>query len=232
MKKLRGKQSVSQVGKKIRAYYVQHGRHTLPWRKTTDPYAVLVSEIMLQQTQVDRVIPYFLRFIKRFPRVQSLARCDLKTVLTFWSGLGYNRRGKMLHDASKVILVKYKGTVPTSRHDLESLPGVGPYTAGAIRAFAFNMPDVFIETNIRALVLHHFFPRSKNVDDACVMPYVAALVHMQEPRMIYAALMDYGAYVKQSVSNPSRRSKQHIQQKPFQKAAASLVADGLIPKTT
>src|ERR1700722_14893722 len=126
--------------KEVPSFYKKEGRD-FPWRKTKDPYKILVSEIMLQQTQAQRVIPFYERFIQEFPNAKALAQAPLSKVLRLWSGLGYNRRGKFLHDAAKIITKD--GFVG------QKLPGVGPYTAGAVAAFAFNKPEVFIETNIR-----------------------------------------------------------------------------------
>ncbi len=197
-------------------HYRKYGRHTLPWRKTRDSYAILVSEIMLQQTQVDRVVPYFERWMRMFPTAHSLAQAPLSRVLREWSGLGYNRRAKMLHECAKAIVTQYGGALPKDRTALESLPGVGSYTAGAIRAFAFNESDVFIETNIRAALIHHFFPRSRSVPDTKLIPILRTCVmRTRNPREWYAALMDYGAHIKKQHPNPSRRSRHHVRQKSF-----------------
>ena len=197
-------------------FYGAHGRHTLPWRHTT-PYGVLVSEIMLQQTQVDRVIPYFEKWIKKYPTPHELARASLADVLSDWSGLGYNRRAKMLRECAKVIVEKHGGALPTDRDVLIDLPGIGPYTAGAIRAFAFNEKEVFIETNIRTALLHHFFPKSKKVDDKKLIPILTeCLVHVKSAREWYSALMDYGSHLKKTNPNPSRRSKHHTRQSRFE----------------
>lgn len=198
----------------VRAYHRGHGRHSLPWRKTHDPYAILVSEIMLQQTQVDRVIPYFERWMKRFPTPEKLARASLQTVLREWSGLGYNRRAKFLHDAAKAI---YKqGSFPRSYDELRELPGVGDYTAKAVRVFALNEPEVLIETNVRTVFLHHFFPRARKVSDGKLLPRIALSLPNQNSRIWYAALMDYGSYLKSLHPNPSRRSKHHTKQSKFE----------------
>lgn len=197
-------------------FYRAHGRHTLPWRHTT-PYGVLVSEIMLQQTQVDRVVPFFQKWMKKYPKPERLAKASLAQVLTDWSGLGYNRRAKMLRECAKVIVEKHDGALPKDRNALIDLPGIGPYTAGAIRAFAFNEKEVFIETNIRAVLLHHFFPQAKKVDDKKLIPILTeCLVHVQSAREWYSALMDYGSHLKKTNPNPSRRSKHHTRQSRFE----------------
>src|SRR3990167_45987 len=144
---------ISEFRRTVWKYYNENGRHDLPWRKTKDPYRILVSEVMLQQTQVARVLEKYKQFLKRFPTVRALAKASLADVLKIWSGLGYNRRGKYLHDAAKVIVrvgnIKKELTGP--------LPGVGPYTKAAVLTFAFNQPEVLIETNIRAAYIHHFY---------------------------------------------------------------------------
>ncbi len=160
---------------------------------------------MLQQTQVQRVIPYYERFISKFPTAHDLARSELVEVLKLWSGLGYNRRAKYLHEAARVF----------DPVNLENMPGVGPYTARAVRVFAFNEPHTLIETNIRAVFLHHLFPRSKEVADSKFLHLIDSVRGSTEPREWYAALMDYGSYLKSKYPNPSRRSKTHAVQKKF-----------------
>ena len=203
-------------------YWRKNGRHNLPWRKTRDPYSILVSEIMLQQTQVDRVVPYFEKFIKKFPTVERLASSSLASALQCWSGLGYNRRAKLLRECAREIVEKYGGKVPKDLAALIALPAIGPYTAGAIRAFAFNEPEVFIETNIRAGLIHHFFPKAKKVPDSKLVPFLKKLLKIVSqtsypgPREWYSALMGYGAHIKKTNPNPSRRSKHHMRQSPFE----------------
>jgi A/G-specific adenine glycosylase len=171
---------------------------------------------MLQQTQVDRVIPYFNRWMKRFPTPKALANTTLTDVLSEWSGLGYNRRAKFLHDATKEIVAQHGGKVPKDFAALLSLPGIGDYTAKAIRTFAYNEEEVLIETNVRAVFLHHFFPHSKRVADERLLPFIAKAVSGQVPLMWYAALMDYGSHLKALHPNPSRRSKHHTKQSKFE----------------
>jgi A/G-specific adenine glycosylase len=203
--------------KLVADFHRAHGRHDLPWRKTHDPYAVLVSEIMLQQTQVDRVVPYYERWLERFPTVKKLADAPLSDVLKEWQGLGYNRRAKLLRECAKEIVEKHGGKIPNDFSALVALSAIGPYTAGAIRAFAFDEPEIFIETNIRAALLHHFFPRSKKVPDAKLIPILKKLLlHAKSPREWYSAFMDYGAHIKKTNPNPSRRSKHHAKQAPFE----------------
>ncbi|MES2014534.1 MAG: A/G-specific adenine glycosylase [Patescibacteria group bacterium] len=198
----------------VRAFYKVHARG-LPWRKTKNPYRILVSEIMLQQTQVDRVIPKYKAFLKKFPTVRALADASLGDVLREWQGLGYNRRAKMLHEAAKEVVVKYDGKIPRTYIDLLNLRGVGEYTAKAVRVFAWNEPEVMIETNIRSVFIHHFFPNKVVVSDEDLHPYMGEFLDKKNSREWYAALMDYGSYLKKTFPNPSRKSVHHTRQKPF-----------------
>lgn len=196
-------------------YFRRNGRHALPWRKTKNPYHILVSEIMLQQTQVSRVIPFYVAFVKRFPTVEVLVKAPLSDVLKAWQGLGYNRRAKYLHGAAKIIVAKYASRMPRSHSELTALPGIGAYTASAVRAFSWNEPDVFLETNIRTVFIYHFFSNSQRVSDSQIIPLIRKTIDPKKPREWYWALMDYGAYLKQAEGNASRRSKGHQKQKPF-----------------
>ena len=187
----------------------------LPWRDTSDPYRVMVSEIMLQQTQVERVIPRYEAFLERFPTVATLARAPLADVLAHWQGLGYNRRGLMLKRAAEEIMDRHGGSVPSDPADLARLSGIGPYTAGAIASFAFGRPTPFIETNIRSVFIHCFFHDRTDVDDREILPLVEQTMDRERVRDWYNALMDYGAMLKRTLPNPSRRSRHHSRQSPF-----------------
>lgn len=184
----------------------------MPWRQDTRPYYVLVSELMLQQTQVDRVVPKFEAFIDTFPDEQALARASLADVLRLWQGLGYNRRAKFLHEAAKKIIEL--GEFPSNEADLISLPGVGKNTAGAILAYAYNYPAVFIETNVRAVYIHHFFDDVDKVDDSAIRKLLEQTLDRDNPRAFYWALMDYGSWLKKQGIRPSR-SKQYVKQSPL-----------------
>jgi A/G-specific adenine glycosylase len=186
-----------------------------PWRETTDPYRIMVSEVMLQQTQVERVRTKFIEFIDRFPDVSALAEADLSEVLTLWQGLGYNRRALALKKAAEAIMADFAGVVPDDPKLLETLPGIGHYTAGAIVVFAFDRPAVFIETNIRSVYIHHFHKDRADVHDRELLPLIAASMDQATPRRWYNALMDYGAALKRAMPNPSRKSAHHSQQPPF-----------------
>ena len=142
--------------KKIKLFYRSQGRD-LPWRSTRDPYRILVSEIMLQQTQVERVRTFYEKFIKEFPNFVALSRARRSEVLGIWQGLGYNRRALALHKLARIVVRDHGGKLPRERMALDALPGIGPYTAGAIRAFTWNESEIFIETNIRRVFIHFFF---------------------------------------------------------------------------
>ena len=203
-------------------FYRKEGRHNLPWRKTKTPYKILVSEIMLQQTQVARVLEKYPKFLKKFPTITALANAPLTEVLTIWQGMGYNRRALALHRLAKEIVTAHKGKIPHTRNELEALPGIGPYTAGAIRAFAFNEPEVFIETNIRRVFIHHFFSHqlgnetSKLVGDKEILPFVEKTLDTKNPREWYFALMDYGAHLPKIIKNPNTKSAHYLKQKKFE----------------
>ena len=201
---------------RVWSHYREHGRHDLPWRLTRDPYAILVSEVMLQQTQVARVIPYFEAFMAEFPTVDSLAAAQLERVLCLWQGLGYNRRAVWLKRAAETLSGVYGGQVPNDRAVLESLAGVGPATASGVLAFAFGEPEPYLETNVRAVYLHEFFPECDGVSDREVMRLVEATLDRGNPREWFYALLDYGSWLKRSTPNPSRRSAHHARQSVFE----------------
>ena len=198
----------------IYAHFREYGRQ-LPWRETTDPYRILVSEIMLQQTQVERVIEKYEAFISTFPDFHALAQAPLQKLLQVWQGLGYNRRAIALKRTAETVVTVYAGTLPSEPVELEKLPGIGPYTAAAITAFAFNRPTVFIETNIRTVFIHFFFAGQTDIVDAEIRPLVEQTLDVVEPRRWYYALMDYGVLLKQQHQNPNRRSAHYQKQTPF-----------------
>ena len=196
-------------------FYRKHKRNYLPWRKNTDPYFVLVSEFMLQQTQVKRVEEKFIQFTNIFPNIQTLSNAPLSDVLQHWSGLGYNRRAKFLRKSAKQIVEKYNGKVPANVLELDALPGIGVNTGGAIVVYAFNVPAVFVETNIRRVFIHHFFRDSVNVSDSDIMKLVDKTQDKKNPREWYWALMDYGSQLPKIVTNPNRKSKHYTKQTKF-----------------
>lgn len=202
-------------------YYGQHGRHTLPWRLPKsnglfDPYEIYISEIMLQQTQVSRVVPKFEAFIKRFPTVQDLARSSLAEVLNVWSGLGYNRRAKFAREVAQAIVQEFDGHFPTDIEKLVKLPGIGHNTAAAILTYAFNVPVIFVETNIRTAFIDYFFEEDQIVHDKELLPLLTTTLDNDNPREWYWALMDYGAWLKRTKGNSTRRSAHYTKQSRFE----------------
>lgn len=196
-------------------YYQEHAR-SFPWRMTQDPYRILVSEIMLQQTQTERVGQKYERFITAFPDFASLASAPLHQVLSLWQGLGYNRRAMSLKSAAQMVMAEFGGNLPPDVELLVTLPGIGRPTASAIAAFAFNKPAVFIETNIRRVFIHFFFSHRDKVKDAEILPLVAQTLDRSNPREWYYALMDYGVRLKKEGRNPNRKSAHYQLQSPFE----------------
>lgn len=199
----------------VRAHAMRLGRE-LPWRQTADPWLILLSEVMLQQTQVERVREKYTAFAARFPTPAAMAVAPQVEVLTLWKGLGYNRRALYLKRAAEVIVAEHGGSVPDDIDALADLPGIGRNTAAAILAYAFNRPVVFIETNIRAAFIHHFFPGRESVHDRELLPLVEEVLDRGNPRAWYNALMDYGADLKRRAANPARRSAHHVKQSKFE----------------
>lgn len=195
-------------------YYARHGRD-LPWRRTTDPYHILVSEVMLQQTQVARVLTAYPKFMALFPSLRALAEAQVAEVLAAWQGLGYNRRALALQCTAQLIIRDHAGALPADERLLATMPGIGPATAASICAFAFGMPTVFVETNIRTVFIHFFFLQCERVTDAEILPLVAATLDHSNPRRWYFALMDYGVMLKKAIGNASRRSASYRRQGPF-----------------
>jgi A/G-specific adenine glycosylase len=181
-----------------------------------NPYRVLISEIMLQQTQVDRVIDKYREFLEAFPDFPALAAAPLPKLLRIWSGMGYNRRALALKDLAQKVVQQHDGKLPSDPDALRELPGIGPYTAGAISAFAFNRPVVFLDTNIRRVFIHEFFPDRDSVRDDELRPLIERALDRSDPRRWYNALMDYGAMLRQEHGNPNRRSAHYSRQSPFE----------------
>jgi len=234
------KKQITEFQTTIWDFYDTRGR-ILPWRETTDPYKILVSEMMLQQTQVSRVIPKYEAFLKVFPTVESLAQASMQEVLALWVGLGYNRRARYLHSAAQTVIAEYQGVFPYTNKELQELPGVGPYTASAVMTFAYNAQQVLIETNLRTVYIHHFFNNAdkKTVSDTDILNLIEITLPKLEDKKIdhnkgkkakpgigvwaqkrtyrdwYWALMDYGSHLKEILPNPSRKSKHHTKQSKF-----------------
>ena len=207
--------NISGFRETIYAHYRESGR-TFPWRTDTESWGVLVSEFMLQQTQTERVVPYWKRWMKKWPNPKALNRASMEDALRMWSGLGYNRRCRYLKDCARGITEDYGGKVPDSPEELLKLPGVGPYTAGAVACFAFNYPSVFIETNIRSVMIHFFFNGKEGVADGELAPVLESVLDRANPREWYWALMDYGVMLKQLTVNPGRRSAHYRRQSGFE----------------
>jgi A/G-specific adenine glycosylase len=201
-----------------RAFLLEKGRgcyRELPWREDVSPWAVLVSEIMLQQTQVPRVSAIYPQWIDRFPVPSALARRPVSDILAAWSGLGYNRRALSLHKTAKILAEEYGDTVPPSEEALLRLPGIGVYTARAVLAFAFNLPSVFLETNIRTVFIRHFYTAGESVGDKELERIGEALLDRINPRRWYTALMDYGAWLKVHESNFGKKASIYRPQPRF-----------------
>jgi A/G-specific adenine glycosylase len=196
-------------------FYASSGRD-LPWRRTDNPYFILISEIMLQQTQVERVIPKYELFIKTFPDLSLLAKAPTKHIIELWQGLGYNRRALSLHQCARIIVNEFQAEVPSHEDNLRRLPGIGKATASAIAAFAFNKPAVFIETNIRTVFIHFFFRNEWSVQDSQLFPLIEQTLDHSNPRRWYYAIMDYGVYLKKIGNDKNRQSAHYNKQSPFQ----------------
>lgn len=188
----------------------------LPWRNIDDPYAVLVSEVMLQQTQVKRVLGRWERFLWKFPTPDALAAASTSDVVGEWQGLGYNRRALALKRACEICSRDFGGTLPGSVEELVALPGIGPATAGGVMAFAHNRPALYLETNVRTVFLHELFPGAEGVPDREIEPLVRATCPKVNPRAWYYALLDYGAHLKATFGNASRRSAHYARQSAFE----------------
>jgi A/G-specific adenine glycosylase len=188
---------VASLRARLLAWYDAHARD-LPWRRTRDPYAIWVSEVMLQQTRVDTVIPYYERFLARFPSVVALADAPLDAVLSAWSGLGYYRRARMLHGAARSMAEQHEGQVPRDPAARRALPGVGRYTAGAIGSIAFDLPEPIVDGNV-ARVLSRLFcidtPLGAQATERVLWQLAEAMAQGERPGALNQALMELGATV-------------------------------------
>ena len=201
----------------------------MPWRRTKDPYRILISEVMLQQTQVERVLVKYREFIRTFPTLSALAKAGLSEVLKVWQGMGYNRRGIALKRLAEIVMQEHKGKLPSDPEELIKLPGIGRYSAAAIHTFATNSPALFIETNIRRVYIHFFFGDREGIRDEEIMPMIEKTLDRDNPREWYYALMDYGVKLKKEVPNPNRRSAHYTKQSRFE--GSDRQVRGLILKT-
>ncbi len=200
---------------KIYNYYQRFGR-SFPWRGSgVTPYEILVSEVMLQQTQSQRVIPKYRAFIQKLPDFLALATAPQSQVLLLWSGLGYNRRALFLKRCAQEVMDKYRGILSADELVLKQLPGIGTYTAAAIAAFAFNKPVVLIETNVRTVFIQEFFEHKKDINDDELLPLIKQVLDYGNPRRWYWALMDYGAHLKKQLGNLNRKSAHYTKQSKF-----------------
>ncbi len=206
---------VAAFQERILTHYRRHKR-PFPWRATRDPYHIVVAEIMLQQTQTDRVAVKFPEFIAAFPTFSALAAAPLAEVLRVWQGMGYNRRAKALHGIAQKVVAEYNGKLPRDVEKLEGFPGIGPHTAASIAAYAFNKPVAFLETNIRTIYIHFFFGDETEVHDNDLRPLVEQTVYRENPNRWYNALMDYGTMIKKEIGNVSRRSSHYTKQSRFE----------------
>ncbi|MCG6930422.1 MAG: hypothetical protein LJE64_07670 [Desulfofustis sp.] len=195
-------------------FYLNHGRR-FSWRETISPYRVLVSEIMLQQTQTTRVAARFEPFVGAFPGFGELAAAPFSDVLRLWKGLGYNRRAKYLQDCARLVVSDFGGMLPDHPGILETFPGIGKATASSICVFAFNTPHPFIETNIRTVFIHLFFADHTRVADRDIMEIVERTLDADHPRRWFYALMDFGVMLKKRVGNAGRKSLHYQKQAPF-----------------
>lgn len=211
---------IAEFRKRIWAHYRRAGRRHLPWNRTRDPYQILAAEVMLQQTQVLRVLKKYPEFLKAFPDFSSLEKAPTSRVLKVWQGMGYNRRALFLKRLAEIVVKQYGGKLPKDQKELAKLPGIGMNSAGSIAAAAYNYPSVFIETNIRRVFIHFFFPvhihkNMRVVRDNEIMPLIEQTLDRKNPREWYWALMDYGAMLGRTVKNPNRRSAHYTRQAKF-----------------
>jgi len=201
--------------KKVLDHYHAHGR-ALPWRRTRNAYRILVSEIMLQQTQVERVLEKYKEFLAVFPNFSALAKAPLRKLFAVWQGMGYNRRALALRTLAQKVVDDHRGRLPSEHEKLLALPGIGKYTAGAVEAFAFNKPVVFMDTNIRRVYIHEFLLERDGIHDDELTPLVEQTLDTGNPRKWYNALMDYGTMLKREQINPNQRSVHYTRQSPFE----------------
>lgn len=206
---------VSQFQSLIYDYYAANRRDFI-WRQDVTPYKIVISEVMLQQTQTARVVPKFENWLQNFPDFASLAQASTHDVLTAWQGLGYNRRGLALLKIAQIVVDEYDGQLPNDPVVLQTFPAIGPNTAGSICAFAFNNPIMFIETNIRTVYTHTFFQGQSQITDKQLLPLITQTIDQNNPRDWYYALMDYGVHLKQNLPRINAASKHYTKQSKFE----------------
>lgn len=194
--------------------WYKDNKRNLAWRNTKNPYKIMVSEIMLQQTQVSRVLPKYKEFLKAFPDIKALAECKDSNLLAIWSGLGYWRRARFLKETCKEITTNHNGKFPKDIKTLITLPGIGPYTAGAISCFAFGNTEAFIDTNIRRVYLHFFFKDKSDIHDSEILKIAEKAIPKNDPANWHWALFDYGALVLKD-KKINKKSKHYSKQSKF-----------------
>ena len=212
------RRSLSLFKKMIYDHYLRQGR-SLPWRKTKNPYRILVSKIMLQQTQVGRVLDKYRLFLNAFPDFAALAGAPISDILNAWQGLGYNRRAISLKKIAQEVVENHGGSLPLNPAVLITLPGIGNYSAHAVYTFVTGRPSLFIETNIRRVYIHFFFRDRQGIGDKEIIPLLEKTMDAKDPRTWYYALMDYGVKLKAEVENPNKRSAGYRKQSPFKGSA-------------
>jgi len=195
--------------------YYKNFKREFPFRSNINPYNVLVSEIMLQQTQTTRVSEKFLEFVDKFPDYLTLSKAPLEEVLKVWKGLGYNRRAIALKKIAEIIIEEYNGILPDSVEILKSFPQIGVNTASSILAFAFNKPTVFIETNVRTVYIYFFFRDKIDVTDKEILDILEKTIDRGNSRNWYYAIMDYGVMLKKKYPNLTKKSHHYRKQKQF-----------------
>ncbi|MDP3640003.1 MAG: Fe-S cluster assembly protein HesB [Nanoarchaeota archaeon] len=222
-------QKIAAFRRFLLSWYAEHKRD-LPWRKTTDPYHILVSEVMLQQTQVDRVIPKYRTFLDTFPMMEALAKASPAAVLKAWSGLGYNRRALYLQQAAQQIVAQ--GNFPQTAEELQQLPGIGAYTSRSLLIFAFNKDEAAIDTNIRRILIHEFGLSEESSAEE-LLELARKLLPSGKSRDWHNALMDYGALhltAKSSGIRPlSRQSRFQGSRRQYRGAVLKVLVDGKNP---
>ncbi|NVM36234.1 MAG: A/G-specific adenine glycosylase [Candidatus Lokiarchaeota archaeon] len=206
---------VIELFKKLIYDYFRNHKRKFPFREKITPYNVLISEIMLQQTQTGRVSEKFSKFIAKFPDFLSLSSATLEEVLIEWKGLGYNRRAIALKKIAKTVINDFNGELPDSLEILKSFPQIGHNTASSILTFAFNKPMTFIETNIRRVYIYFFFPNKSLVNDKDIMTILKKTIDNNNPREWYYALMDYGVMLKKVHPELNKKSAHYRKQTPF-----------------
>lgn len=210
------KKNIQKFQEAVWNFFENEGRQTLPWRKTKNPYKIWVSEIMLQQTQVSRVVEKYKSFLKKFPTIESLAQSSQAEVLREWVGLGYNRRALFLKKGAEFVMKDLQGKFPKEVSKLETIPGIGHYTARAIATFAYNQKHVFVETNIRTVYFNHFFKNKETVHDKQVLEMVEKTLPEENFREWYWALMDYGSFLKKQGKGKNTQSRHYTKQSKFE----------------